>query len=227
VTVLLVGDSIMRELSGAVQHGIEQNGVDDVAFVLGPALPHTPTDLAVWRSFLARHEPDVVVLHVGHWERLKVLGDFATGALLAPGSYRAEVVDPALDLIRDAGAPLLWISPIPVRDREEAAFIEALADDFVDAAQDRGDVTFLDVGPVIAPGGFTETLPGAGGRPEQIRRSDGAHLCPAGQLLVARAVIDQLEPELSAPVPAGWESAWRRQADEPGGCRPTFEPTPD
>jgi hypothetical protein len=218
-SVLLAGDSIMRELVPALEHGVEDGGADTAEFVLAPSLPHRATDLVVWRSFLERRAPDVVVLHIGSWERLEVLGDFATGARVEPGTYRSGVVDPALDLVEAAGAELLWVSPIPVRDVERAEFIAGLAATWQEALADREEVTWVDVRPVIAPGGFVEAVDGPDG-PVRLRRSDGIHLCPDGQRRVAQVIVAELRPHLANPPRPGWADAWRAAADEPGGCAP-------
>ncbi len=218
--VVLVGDSIMRELADSLTYGVEAGGEDGATFVLGPTLPRTAGDLAIWRSFLEEHDPDVVVLQVGHWERLRVLGDFATGDLLVEGSYREEIVDPALDLLEESGTRLVWVSPIPVSDPEEAEFVESLADDWRAAVEARSDGEWLDVSPVIAPDGFVAELPGPDGTPVPVRRSDGIHMCPEGQRRVAAAVVDDLRPLLTAPPPEDWDTTWVDGIDEPGGCAP-------
>jgi lysophospholipase L1-like esterase len=204
--VLLVGDSIMDELVDAVRTGVEAGGRDHATFVLGPALPHTEAGVAAFQRMLDDHAPDVVVLFVGHWERLRVLGDLATGARDVPGSYQAEVVDPVLDMIRAAGARLLWLSPLPIRDPGESEFTSALGDIYRAALAGRDDAEFLDV----TGGGFDPAE----------RRSDGIHLCPDAQLRIARRVLEALRPLLAQPPDHGWAEAWRATVDEPGGCAP-------
>src|SRR5690606_18060328 len=127
ISVLLLGDSVMDELADAIAAGVTAGGVDRATFRPGPPPPHTPGDGVALRRALEDVEPDVVVLHVGHWERLEVLGDFATGARVEPGTYRSGVIDPFLDLLEDAGTELVWLSPIPVEDADEAEFVDRLA----------------------------------------------------------------------------------------------------
>jgi hypothetical protein len=217
--VLLLGDSIMEELSDALTSGVEDGGVDRATFRLGPSLPHTPADVVLLERTLASVAPDVVVLHIGHWERLEVLGDFATGARTAPGTYRSEVVEPALDLVAATGARLLWVSPIPVEDPDEGLFVARLAGEWREALRGRAGATWVDVLPAIAPGGsFVATLPGPDGEPRAVRRGDGIHLCPDGQRRVAEVVVAAMGPLLDAPPGPGWGAAWRATVDEPGGC---------
>ena len=149
-----------------------------------------------------------------------MLGEFATGVRVEPGTYRSGVVDPTLTLVRESGARLLWVSPIPVRDRAKAAFIAELATEWQAALRGRPDATYVDVVPVIAPAGFVAHVRGPDGRPQRVRRSDGIHLCPAGQRLVTTVIVDELAPLLTAPPPPDWDAAWRRTVHEPGGCGP-------
>jgi len=205
-TVLLLGDSLMEELAGPLRHAVELGGGDRARFVLGPALPHSEADVALWQRQVEGARPDVVVLHVGHWEYLRVLGDFATGARVAPGTYRTEVVDRALSILREAGTHVLWLSPLPIRDAGESAFTGSLGEVYRAALAGRSDAEYVDVR-------------GAGFDPEE-RRPDGIHLCPDGQLRVARTVVGHLRPHLTHPPPPDWGRAWRRTAREPGGCAP-------
>lgn len=224
-SVLLVGDSIMAELSDALSAAVESGGADHAGFLLAPNLPRTAVDMAIWRAGLRRVDPDVVVLHIGTWERLKVLGDFAVGDRLEPGTYGPEVIDPMLDLVADSGARLLWMSPVPVQDTEKAEFVGALADQWQAELVGRDDTEFVDVVPAIAPTGFVATLPGPDGHDWQVRRADGIHLCPPGQAVVAAAVVDRLATHLTAPPPPGWSATWLSTVHEPGGCRAGYEPT--
>jgi hypothetical protein len=221
--VLFLGDSVMEEASDSLLYAVEASGDAHAAFALGANLPHDDSETAAWRTAVERYDPDLVVLLVGHWERLQVLGDFAAGRLLESGDYQAEIVDPALDLLTDQGARVLWVGPIALEDREESDFLTALEADFRAAADDRDDVDFVDGDQWVAPDGFERTRSGADGRPVQIRRADGAHLCPEGQLLLAAGLLDRFGPDLGITPPAGWQDDWRTQLPlEPGGCAESY-----
>jgi hypothetical protein len=190
VDVLVLGDSVTAEVAQPIEAAFGER----TAFLLQPHLPRTPGEQAVLRRQLAERDPEIIVFQVGHWERLKLLGDFATERFLEPGTYRPELVDPTLALLQESGAHVVWLSPIPIEDAEESAFVEQLAADFRASVEASGDAEWLDVRPVIAPDGFTEVLDGV-----QVRRSDGIHLCSGGQVLVAGAVLtrlDELDPTL-------------------------------
>ncbi|MET1040906.1 MAG: hypothetical protein ABWZ90_07715, partial [Acidimicrobiales bacterium] len=75
--VLIAGDSVLAEAAGPLAYAIEATGAAQAAFALGPDLPRDAADQAVWRAALDAHRPDLVVVSVGHWEYLEVLGDFA------------------------------------------------------------------------------------------------------------------------------------------------------
>lgn len=210
----------MEELADALIHAVEHRGVDEASFTLAPTLPRTPADVTLWRRTLERTDPDAVVLLIGGWERLEVLGELATGARTEPGTYRAEVVDPAVELVRDAGAELFWVSPVPVRDAEKSAFVAELAEDWRTAVDEVDGATYVDVTPVIAPDGYATWLEAPDGRRVRVRRRDGIHLCPDGQALVAAAVVLHLGPVLSEVPEPDWAQRWREGVDEPGGCAP-------
>ena len=191
VDVLVLGDSVTAELAQPIEAAFGER----TTFLLQPHLPRTPGEQAVLRRQSAERDPEVIVFQVGHWERLKLLGDFAAGRFLEPGTYRPELVDPTLALLEESGAHVVWLSPIPIADAEESAFVETLADDFRASVDDGADAEWLDVRPAIAPDGFTGELDG-----RQVRRRDGIHLCSVGQVLVAGAVLTRLaeiDPTLS------------------------------
>lgn len=181
--VLILGDSVTAELAQPLEAALG----DGAGFLLQPHLPRTPGETELLRQAIAERDPEVIVFQVGHWERLKVLGDFAAGELLEPGTYRAGLVDPTLALLRENGARVVWVSPIPIEDAEESAFVADLAEDFEAAATSTEGVEWLDVRPAITPDGYTAMLDG-----EQVRRDDGIHLCPAGQLIVAEEILAAL-----------------------------------
>jgi len=197
VDVLVLGDSVTAEVAQPLTAALG----DDADFLLQPHLPRTPGEQAVLRRAIQERDPEVIVFQVGHWERLKLLGDFAAGRFLEEGTYRPELVDPTLALLQEEGAHVVWLSPIPIEDADESAFVAGLAEDFR-ASVDASDAEWLDVRPAIAPDGYTAELDGV-----TVRRSDGIHLCPAGQVVVARVVLDRLRAIDPALEPAaGWDA---------------------
>ncbi len=221
--VLIAGDSVLAEAAGPLVFALEATGGARADFTLGPHLPRDEPDIAVWQAALDRTRPDLVVVSVGHWEYLTVLGDFAAGRLLEPGSYPAEVLEPFVDLVTAQGARVLWVGPAVISDADEAEFVADLEADFRTLAGQRPEVDFVDADTWVAPEGFTATLPGPDGDPVQVRRADGIHLCPTGQVLLARGLLDQVAQRLDLTPEPGWADAWSAGREpEPGGCAPGY-----
>jgi hypothetical protein len=221
--VLVAGDSVLDEAADPLVYAIEASGDAHAAFFLGASLPHDDAQARLWRATIERYDPDLVVLQVGHWERLEVLGDFAERRRLEPGEYRDEIVDPVIDLLTEEGGRVLWVGPLLIRDQEESEFTRGLAEDFQAVAEDRDDVDYVEADPWVAPDGFVRRLPGPDGRPVQVRRADGIHLCPEGQLLVAAGMLDVFAADLGITPAADWQDAWRAQhPPEPNGCAESY-----
>jgi hypothetical protein len=222
--VLIAGDSVLEEAAGPLAFAIAATGQARAEFSLGPDLPRDEPDWALWRSALERSDPDLIVVSVGHWEYLSVLGDFAEGELLEPGSYLAEVLDPFVDLITATGARVLWVGPAVIADPDEAEFVDGLEEDFRALAERRPEVDFVDADTWVAPDGFAETLAGPDGQPVRVRRADGIHLCPAGQVLLAEGLLEEVAARLDLTPDPAWAEAWIADQDpEPGGCAPDYQ----
>lgn len=218
--VLVAGDSVLDEAAAPLTFALEQGDQAHGAFVVEPDLPRDEADRALWQAQLDEYDPDLVVVSVGHWEYLEVLGDFAEGDLLEPGTYRTQVLEPFADLVTDGGRrPLLWVGPLTIRDADEAGVVDGLEEDFRALADERDDVDFVDGDRWIAPAGYTDRLGGV-----QVRRADGIHLCPAGQVRLAHGLLPEIARRLDIDVPRGWMADWEAERpDEPGGCAPDYQ----
>jgi hypothetical protein len=223
-SVLIAGDSVLAEAAAPLGFAIEATGEARADFVLGPDLPRDAADEAVWQAALDRYRPDLVVLSVGHWEYLEVLGDFATGDLLEPGTYATGILDPFADLLTQDGAQVLWVGPLVIADADEAEFVDGLEQDFEALADRRDDIDFVDGDRWVAPEGFSTTLPGSDGAPVTVRRADGIHLCPEGQVLLAQGLLEVVAADLELTPSPTWADEWRAdQEPEPGGCAPEYQ----
>ncbi len=221
--VLVAGDSVLDEVADPLVFALEGSGEAHAAWFAGASLPHDDAQARLWQATIERYDPDLVVLQVGHWERLEVLGDFAEQRLLEAGEYRDEVLDPTIDLLTAEGARVLWVAPLVIRDEEESEFTRSLAEDFRAVADDRDDVDYVESDSWVAPDGFVRRLPGPDGRPVQVRRADGIHLCPEGQLLIAQGLLDTFAADLDITPAPDWQDAWRAQLPpEPNGCAESF-----
>lgn len=215
---------MLAEAAGPLAFAIEATGGAHAAFSLAPDLPRDEADVALWGSTLDLTRPDLVVVSVGHWEYLSVLGDFAEGELLEPGTYATEVLEPFADLVTSSGARILWVGPAVIEDPEEAEFVTGLEQDFRVLAEERPDIDFVDADTWVAPDGFSVTLPGPDGQPVGVRRADGIHLCPAGQVLLAEGLLDEVARRLDLTADPGWVEDWQAdQEPEPGGCAPDYQ----
>ena len=222
--VLIAGDSVLAEAADPLAFAIEATGGAHAEFTLGPDLPRDEADVALWQAALDRTDPDLVVVSVGHWEYLSVLGDFAEGELLQPGTYRTEVLEPFADLLTATGARVLWVGPAVIEDAEEAEFVSGLEQDFRALAEERPAIDFVDADTWVAPDGYRETLPGPDGEAGQVRRADGIHLCPAGQVLLAEGLLGEVAERLDLTPDPTWVEDWQAgQEPEPGGCAPDYQ----
>jgi len=220
--VLIAGDSVLAEAARPLAHALETTGAAHAGFLLAPKLPRTPSEAALWATAVEGYDPDVVVLSIGHWESQALLGDFARGDYLEPGRYRRDLVDPAVATLTAGGAEVLWVGPTAIRDPEETALVGRLEEDYRAVAAERDDVAFADGDTWVAPDGYTDTLPGPDGTPVAVRRADGIHLCPDGQVLMAQGLLGALAPTIG-PVDPGWVRTWEAtRPSEPGGCAPDY-----
>lgn len=221
--VTLAGDSVMAELAPALIEALEATGETDGRFILTPSLARSGTELVVWNQELQVTDPDLIVLLVGLWEDQQV----GEGAYTRPGwaqQYRAEVVDPFLDLVTGQGAKVLWIGMPSVRDEAATTRFAALNSVFAAAAEAREDVGYLTGDDYLAgpDGGYTDfgTEP-ATGATVRLRRIDGHHLCPDGVVALATAVLEEVDEQWNVGVGYGWQQGtWRqpRQFHAPEEC---------
>ncbi len=211
--VTFAGDSVMSELAPAMIEALEATGETEARFVLAPSLARSGAELVIWNQELQAHDPDLVVLLVGLWED-RVVGD---GAYAAPGwarQYKAEVLDPFLDLVTSEGAKVLWVGMPAVRDDDATTRFATLNGAFAAAAEARDDVDYLPGGNFVsAPeGGYTDVGPApVTGAPVRWRRIDGHHLCPDGAVAIAEPVLAAINEQWNVGVGYAWQQgAWRR-----------------
>jgi hypothetical protein len=192
--VLVVGDSLARELFLPIEYALEGGGPVQVDFVSVPSIPREPDLEAVWHDGLSRHRPDAVVVLVGYWEAAVM-----NGTLPTPDDYEADVLAPFAADAAEGGARLIWVGAPTVPEASVAAVLAVLNQRLAAFA----GADFVDADALVsAPGGaFAEVVDG-----ERVRWPDGLHLCPGGTARIAAEVFDRLD----APVAADWASGpWR------------------
>jgi hypothetical protein len=91
-------------------------------------------------------------------------------------------------------------------------------------AEARPEIDFVDADTWVAPDGFSPTLPGPDGEPVLVRRADGIHLCPAGQVFLADGLLAEVADRLALTPDPAWAADWEAsQTPEPGGCAPDYQ----
>ena len=220
--VLLVGDSVSYDAEPGIAAALRATGVAQVTArnVLGFGLTvDEPFDWRTeWPKLVAETRPELVVAFFGGWDE-----SFVT-------QHGAEAygrrVDEAVAILTAEGARLLLIGQAVNVDRNRVPYGRPSRDALRAAAlRHRPAVAFLDLDPVLSPGGrFTFHLPGPTG-PERVRKMDGTHLCPAGAARIGRAVLDAAAVvwALPAPPPAWRAGDWALDPrfDDPHGACPS------
>ena len=222
--VVLAGDSVMAGLVPAVAAALEPTGAT-VDFVLTPTILRDPSVRFSWSQELAELDPDVVVMFVGTWEARD-----EEGASGDPGwalTYRAEVVEPWLELITGAGASVTWIGAPPVPGAERAAFFGLLNGVFASLPATWPQVTYLDPSISLGPAGadYLAVLVLPDGTTARLRQIDDLHLCPVGAQLLAEQLVASLAEGNDLDVPDGWqEGEWQRDEElyDVAGCPPVL-----
>lgn len=160
-----------------------------------------------WADSVSQHDPDVSVLMIGAWE---VHDYWVDGEVVAAGSdaHRALVeagYEKAVEILSAGGAPVVIATspcfPVPDseiteefdididrREYERVVFVNSVARE---VASRHDDVTVVELGEYLCPGGETRLIDGVDVRP------DGVHYSEAGRAvmwdwLLPRA-FDQVE----------------------------------
>lgn len=217
--VLIVGDSVSYDAEPGVLAIFQACGAaaPTAVNVLGLGLTFGPYDWRhEWARLVAERRPEVVVMFLGGWDEafIRKRGADAYG----------RVLDEAIAVLTAGGAKLLLVGmPITV-NRAGIPYPRNVPDAFRAAAtRHQPNVGFLDLDPVISPGGrYTAYLDGPAG-PERVRKMDGTHLCPSGSARIGRAIFDALAPSWALPQPPPeWRAGnWAlnpRFNDPPGAC---------
>jgi hypothetical protein len=168
---------------------------------------------AGWGRILDDNQPDVVIFLAGPWDTASITVD---GAALAYGSadwrawYDAEL-DDFVRLVHGTGAHLVWLTAPTYGPVPTAEDVGPVNDAFRAVATRWPDVVVVDTAHALAgpDGGYSQYLAGPDG-PEEARKDDGLHFCPAGAARVADAVLPALRRWWTvAPMP-GWQNGpWR------------------
>jgi peptidoglycan/LPS O-acetylase OafA/YrhL len=218
--VLIVGDSVSYDAEPGVLAIFQASGAAAATAVnaLGFGLTLGPYDWRhEWARLVAERRPEVVVMFLGGW-------DEAFMAKEGADAY-GHILDEAVAVLTAGGAKLLLVGmPITV-NRAGIPYPRIVPNAFrAAAARHQPTVGFLDLDPVVSPGGrYMAYLDGPAGR-ERVRKMDGTHLCPSGSARIGRAIFDAVAASWALPAPpAEWRAgdwALNPRFDDPHGACP-------
>ncbi|MET0160595.1 MAG: GDSL-type esterase/lipase family protein [Acidimicrobiales bacterium] len=201
--VLLVGDSVMRQLGPALADQLPddvrvRNEAVSGSGLLSPWFVDWPRNLD---RVLDRYDADVVVfLFVGNYD-LGGPREFETASgeripdRTSPLFFRAWRAKAEQMTERAAEeADVTWILPPPMSGPDGQAVVDGLRADYRQVAEDTG-AGLIDAYDVLArpDGAFLGEAPGPDGAPVPLRSPDGVHLARAGAARLATLVEDHLD----------------------------------
>jgi hypothetical protein len=177
---------------------------------------------------LDEFDPDVIVMFVGTWELGEVTN--RVGTSVGPGdpgwleAYEADILDPWVDLITEQGAEVIWLGAPAVQSPEVDGLFASLNDAYQALSDRWPEVTYLDSTAALAGTGqgFVPIATTPDGQHVRVRQIDGLHLCPDGAVLLANAVIAQIESDHPVREAPGWaQGSWRNHQEyPPESCPP-------
>lgn len=198
LTVLLVGDSVMEDLSVPLAEELDERLGATTISLTQRGLPLGTPQLFDWprqvRSVLADHDVDIVLVMIGatpYTDRPLLPGDDGYGA-----EYE-QLAAELLDAASSTGAVPLWILRPLTGDPAVEAERLAAAGPVERALDGTPGAAVLDLTDLFAtPGGDFRRHVRVDGRPTEVFRPDMVHLTAAGSQLVSARVVDLLKTML-------------------------------
>jgi hypothetical protein len=209
--IVLIGDSLMAEVAAAVEAATEGRAV--VHHVLTIGTTNVDDDWwNVWPRVLDEYEPDAVAVLVGPWEINRP--DLGSEAWR---SWYGQRLDRWASLLQADGARLFWLTAPPARETDVDRGL-SIVNQALDALTRRhGAITLVESGSALGGASYRERT--AAG--ERLRRIDGLHLCPAGELRLAAALTKAMG---ITPRP-GWQGGdWTTHEPAYSGLECAAEP---
>jgi hypothetical protein len=208
--VVFAGDSLGIEMAAPAMAALRGGGSTVSFFVDNPGIPRGPLGGLFWSKTLAESDPEVVVLLIGVWERVAFNEARLDGQTLS--QYRAEVIDPFVDLVTSHGAEIVWVSSPLVREPTPSAQLSFMNELFHGVGESDDRIEYIDASSrITGPSGeHLDVMTGPGDTLERLRRLDGTHLCPGGAHRIAEPVIQYVVDRWNVPVDDDWANgAWR------------------
>ena len=215
-TVLFAGDSIMEELGPVlaqmlagrkslklVQAGRSSTGLCRPDFYDWPK---------AMRSLMRAEQPRTVVICIGTNDDQTVSDAGVRHQFISPRwqqAYRHKVEE-IINIVEEYGGASIWVSPPIMGPDALRPRVFAIREVIRQACENR-NVPFIDIWPTLADanGNFQYSLIAPGGKTVTLRTRDGVHIAPAGNKILAKAVLPHLErmlhppsqPEMPTPLP--------------------------
>ena len=207
-TVLFAGDSIMEELGPAlaqmlagkknlklVQAGRSSTGLCRPDFYDWPK---------AMRTFMRAEHPKTVVICIGTNDDQTVADAGVRHQFISPRwqlAYRHKVEE-LINIIEEYGGASIWVSPPIMGPNALRPRVFAIREVIRQTCEAR-NVPFIDIWPTLADanGNFQYSLIAPGGKTITLRTRDGVHIAPAGNKILARAVLPHLESMLQTSNP--------------------------
>ena len=199
-TVLFAGDSIMEELGPAlalmlagkknlklVQAGRSSTGLCRPDFYDWPK---------AMRAFMCAEQPRTVVICIGTNDDQTVSDAGVRHQFISPRwqqAYRHKVEE-IINIIEEYGGISIWVSPPIMGPNALRPRVFAIRE-VIRQTCDNRNVPFIDIWPTLADanGNFQYSLIAPGGKTVTLRARDGVHIAPAGNTILAKAVLPHLE----------------------------------
>ena len=203
-TVLFAGDSIMEELGPVlaqmlagrkslklVQAGRSSTGLCRPDFYDWPK---------AMRSLMRAEQPRTVVICIGTNDDQTVSDAGVRHQFISPRwqqAYRHKVEE-IINIVEEYGGASIWVSPPIMGPDALRPRVFAIREVIRQACENR-NVPFIDIWPTLADanGNFQYSLIAPGGKTVTLRTRDGVHIAPAGNKILAKAVLPHLERMLT------------------------------
>ena len=203
-TVLFAGDSIMEELGPAlaqmlagkkglklVQAGRSSTGLCRPDFYDWPK---------AMREYMTTLHPKLVVICVGTNDDQSVSDAGKRYHYISPGWEQAYAhkVEEIIDIIAQNGGTSIWISPPIMGPNYLRPRVFAIKE-VIRQTCERRNVVFIDVWQTLADsaGNYQRFIVDSNRKKTALRTKDGVHVTQAGNTLLARAILPQIEQGLS------------------------------
>lgn len=214
-TVLFAGDSIMEELGPALAQMLA--GKKNLKLVqagrssTGLCRPDYYDWPKAMRALMRSEQPKTVVICIGTNDDQTVADAGVRHQFISPRwqqAYRHKVEE-LINIIEKSGGTSIWVSPPIMGPAALRPRVFAIREVIRQTCESR-NVPFIDIWPTLADvnGNFQYSFIAPGGKTVTLRTKDGVHIAPAGNKILAKAVLPHLERMLlTTSLPEVYNSA--------------------